>query len=124
MERVAGVDEVRQASLVLIAQEAGLHDLDVGHPRIHDLRSQPVEHDRRHVHGDDARTGGGDGDGELSRPGAHVDDGRGAGETQALAEENLVGRTGVLLGVVAPDMAAIEVLPARVREFIEQPAGS
>ena len=89
MERIAGVDEVCEASAVLVAQEPGLRDLNIGQPRCGHLRSQDVEHHGRHIHRNHPGADGGGGNRELARPGAEVDDGRLGSKTQFLAEADL-----------------------------------
>jgi hypothetical protein len=110
VEGIAGVDEIRWPSLMPIAQEASLNNLDVVCPRLVDLGAQRLQHHWRYLDGDDPRTDCCRWDGELAGPRPDIDDDRLASQAEFVAEPNFVGGACVLLRVVARHMADIKVL--------------
>jgi hypothetical protein len=121
VERVAGVDDVGRASPVLVREEPRLHDLDVRHSGGVELGPQRAQHHGRHVDRHDPGADASGGEGELPRPGPDVHDDRVGAEAQARQQADLASRPRILLGVVAGDVAGLEVLPPGARHLVEQP---
>jgi hypothetical protein len=119
----AGVDEVDGLAGVLVGQEAGSDDVYVAQIQILDLGCEPVQHRLGHVDRDHARANAGYLDGELARSGAELQDQGLSPQACALQHRHLAVGARVLLGVVAPDVGGVQVLPAGVARLVDQPAG-
>src|SRR5258707_85115 len=122
VQGVARIDEIGAVTLVLVAQKAALHTLDVRDAQLRSVLTQRGEHHRRDVHRyhTAAERGGSQREGTCAR--AEVDERMRRVEAERAQRGQVVsGVCGCLL-VVTRHVVSVQVLATGMGELVEVPA--
>jgi len=107
---------------VLVAEEPGLHALDVAQPRLGDALAQHGQHRGRDIDGHHAAHERRGGQREPPGPGAEVDHGGVRADAVRTQHGEILARIGIsLLAVEARDERRVEMLRARMCHLVKHP---